>query len=437
MGQLLERSFLKIERADKQLLALSGLDLLFGLHYSDTVFFLRPGLDPEVLKSSLVRTSAQIPLLGAQLVLENGQLMFSTDGLGVLFEREIADIAAPPHDDATFPIAGYDFFCQVPQPSSGGNAPWPMLMVKLTTFADGITAIGIRHNHVIMDGTSFFYFLLTWNQNLLGDTGMALEYSRTALTALGHAPDGLPSANAGIPVRDGQLGRRPEQFFDNTFFTCFLAGADCDRIAALIPESAGVSINQVLNALLFKAFVQASAQPDEAPAFANLPFDIRRIKGMQFPANYFGNAVLLRELASTHGAVRAAGVLELARRFKAVGNPTAADARRDIGFYQQQFERCAFGPNGAYNEFASVLSNGGLYINNMLTLRHQPLDLFDGAALGSGPVLPPQFGIRLAMLIPNARHDILIRMTLEPNHATRFRDLWPELIERTLRDGLA
>lgn len=426
----MEKQLIKPAAIEHQKYPLCGLDLVFGFHYVDVVWFLRKDYDIAVLEPALRKTVDCIPVLAGKIIKEDGRFVLDTDGHGVEISFETAAQPAPDHDEMVFPISGYDFFNAVPQIINTDIAEMPLLTVKVTTFSDGIICVGIRHSHALMDGTASHFFTSMWIDHINGIAPTPLSFSRDVVLALANRESPLPSAQSGIAVSNGQLAAPAPQFFQNRFHTLEI-GTDFERLLNLAKTKFKgiVSINHLMHALLFKAFGLSSKQPDADTAKANLPYDVRFVKGTELPFSFFGNAVLFRCLELSFSELRAIDLLSLAQRFKLLSQSDMAATSQDIGFYQSQYEQESYNKSGVYTNFSPVPGNGGLYINNMLRLLDDPVDTnFGGRLLRADVVLPREFGVRSAILMPSATRRAVLRLALETQQISAFEKSWPELV---------
>jgi transferase family protein len=389
--------------------------------------------DVERLEHSLVQVIEQIPALGGKLIVDEGCILLDTDGLGVLVEYHRSDIETPPHGNEIFPLSGYEFCTPVPDMLNRHASEWPLLTIKITTFADGNHCIGIRHNHALADGGSIVSFLFAWDSALRHGGRFIPEFSREKLLALAASDGSRPSGQSGIACVDGQVIKKPAQFFATELFPIRLAAEDFTALKALAEAAADVSVNDLLNALVFKAY-GASAVALQMMV-ANLPFDLRRIKASKIPPNYFGNSVLLRSFAMPAAELRDCDVMTLARRFAAFNEPNLQVIAQDIAFYQAEYAAGRYNGRGVYAGFTPLVANGGIYINNMIIGSKFRLNL-GGAQIGGGLIVKQPFGLRMVLISSMLHGDVYLQVALEKQQAEGFRRHWREMVAQLLAEQL-
>ena len=125
----------------------------------------------------------------------------------------------------------------------------------------------------------------------------------------------------------------------------------------------------------------------------------------------------------------------ISKCFEKFSKPDLAAVAQDVACYQAEYMAGRYNKYGVYLAIPSVLGNGGIYINNMLALSKMPINFAD-AQIGADHVLPQPFGMRLALLSPNRKIDILNRLALEKEQLVGFIDHWQQMIQQILSDGL-
>ena len=431
----MQSQFLKSIGVEHQKYPLSGLDLVFGFHYVNTVCFLDKDYDISALEPAMQETINRIPVLAGKIIKENGQLVLDTDGAGVQFSYEVADQPAPEHDERIFPLSGYDFFNPIPQAFNVDISELPLLSIKITTFSDGIKCIGISHNHAIMDGASTYAFLCAWTGYMEGVESKPLIFSRDTVTQLADNTARLPSRTSGIAVVNDQVVLAPPTFFQNPFHTIDI-NDEYRHLGELIKARSkhAVSINHLIAALIFKAYGLSSAEDDVRLARLNQSYDIRIIKGAELPANFFGNAVLFRCLEMPFGELRSLSILSLVNKIKEAAQSVLENTPQDIGFYQSQYEQGAYNKAGVFTGFPTIMGNGGLYLNNLVHFLSESEwpGFFGRKQIRGDIVLPQLFGVRTAIVSPNRKSGVLLRLALENYQAPAFEKAWSQLVSEVL-----
>ena len=294
---------LKLAGVEHSKFELCGLDLMFGFHYTDVVIFLDGGFDIARLEPSLFEVLKKIPVLGGRFSKSNEGIVLDTDGPGLQLTFVNSTQKALPFSESFSPITGYDLFNPGPNLANVPLSQWLLMTIRVTTFSDGVHSIGIRYSHAVLDGTSFFTFLMAWSTVLKGFPIGELQYSRQPLLDFAKLAAAVPSEQSGLQLASGQTEIESPQFFTTEFGVIKNSADTYHQLVNLVKEQFRdvISPNDLMHAMVFKAYALSSQEPDEELARANLAFDIRRVKGSNFPFSYFGNAVLLRTLKLSFG----------------------------------------------------------------------------------------------------------------------------------------
>lgn len=432
----MESRFLKPAKIQHQKYPLSGLDLMFGFHYADTVHFLDKDFDTNALESALIETLNLIPVLAGKIVKNGNQLVLDTDGQGVQFTREGIDQDAFKLEDRELLLSSYELFNPVPSLTNTNITEMPLLTIKVTTFNDGIKIIGVRQSHVVMDGSALHLFMQTWASCLTKTAVKPFIFSRDAISDIAPANVELPSPESGISIVDNQLQPVAPKFFPAKLHSIEIPAMDFDRLREHIhAQRQGISINDFMQAMVFKAHGLSSTQDDGETAIANLCYDVRHAAGSKLALNFFGNAVLFRCLKLSFVELRSSELVALAQRIRQLMRPDAETVAQDIGFYQSQYENGNYNKSCVFSNFQSPLWSGGLYINSLLQIPREPI--FDHQ-LRFDMVLPTSFGVRMAMLVPDLSpaRNIVMHVTLEQNQIIPFEKSWSVLFQQALQGSV-
>lgn len=415
---------------------LCGLDFVGGYGYFDGVRFFDRRLDVERLRDAMARTLDRYPMFGGTLLEEHGRVFIDYDGPGVSFALEESDQPCPPFGPGVPQVNQQHLFLRKPtKPDTVG--PWlrpfgkPLLLLKLTRFADGYYALGGTTCHVVGDATMTGNWFADCYRYYCGqESGPTPVFSRDTVTALGDPAANGPSAKSGLSTGEMPTLEALRNLFFETRFACVAVSAQqraaLDSVAA-DTRAAGVNVNDLLHALLLKTFAQVLPESQTELA-ADLAYDIRRIKSFEMPANYCGNTILHRWLKLPRRDVAGMSCIELAGRIRAFGKSDPESARQDIGFLEREYRSGRLSDTGIMTRVQAPLGAGSIIINN-LTASPVTTSTFGGLALWTDIAINEPLPIRMAIMYPDLKSGLAIVLALPREQAEAFPAFWARCFE--------
>lgn len=408
---------------------LTGLDLNAGFCHFDIAHVFSQELDTDRFREAVNRTVGRYPMLGGKLVKENGRLFIDPDGPGVVFSVEESGEAPPKFGPGYFPIDKQDVFHASAPPSLGRVMNAPLTQIKMTRFVDGTCVMGMSFRHFLMDAYSESRLIEDIRRNYFQEPAVSdTAHSRAGIVARGKRGATAPSQSSGAQLLPGQVFDPATAFIQPHPFSVYLTAehrVQCAEIAQAL-KSENVSFNDVLHALIFRAFVNADTRSTEC-VHANMAVDTRWMEGLGVPRNHFGIGVLHRTLSMPRSDALAGNVKDLARRFRDFGVGDPESAAQDIGFYQQQYESGRYNDMGFYTNVLPSLANGGLFINNC-SLIPTLMNEFGGLGRWMETALIEPLNIRFAFAMSDCQGGIPIRMVLSQDEAERFPVSWRDVL---------
>ena len=270
-----------------QSIPLSPIDYVFtgaGSQPITFVFCFPNQMDPQVLKKSLDETLDFFPILRSQLrkISEKDFEYFITeDELSI----EVAESDLPFQESRK--ITEYI----TPVSSIEGK---PLTKIRLTQNPQG-SVLALSLSHALVDGFSYFHFLLSWAAICRGNPIFKPHLDRDAIlsnlcpTSKKITAETIYS-DCGLFYRDEPRDSLTEQ---PDFDRFFISEEEIESHRDQFKREHGVSLsrNDVITALLWKKYIPAWNQESGNPkTYITLPFDFRRVKS-GLPLNYFGCAV--------------------------------------------------------------------------------------------------------------------------------------------------
>jgi hypothetical protein len=423
---------------------LCGLDFVGGYRYYEGLRFFDAGLDPARFREALAKMVNAYPLLGGKLVQDGARLFIDYDGPGILYAEAYVDAPCPAFGPGIPQINQRNLFLPKPtlpaEPMGRREPPFgkPLMLHKLTRFADGRYVLGCTTCHVLCDATAIgasfedcyrFYS----GEPIPGDA----TFSRDALISLGDPDATMPTSKSGLTVGEVTPDSIRLKYFESNYAAFSISAEQRRLLETLVSRARSrgktFSWNDLIHALFHKCFAQALPDSQEEVA-ANLAYDIRRIKGLETPANYCGNAVLHRWLQLPRAEVVAMSITDLAMRFAEFGVPDPLGARQDIGFLQREYLAGRFNEVGLLTHVQPPIGPGSLIINNLSAAKHTQ-QAFGGHALWTDLAINEPLPVRMVIIYPDVGGGMTSLMILSSDQVEPFRAAWERNLQELIRSA--
>jgi hypothetical protein len=410
---------------------LCGLDMT-GCRYFDAVAFFDGSLDVERLRESLTRAVTRYPVLAGTLAREERRLYIDLNGPGVPFHYEEVNVACPPFGPDIAQVNIPQLFAPIaargPQPEDPRPLGKPLVLMKLTRFADGRYALGISTCHMMCDGRGVGRWINDWDRYYSGEEiSDSAEFTRDRIVALADPAAGTPSANSGLLNRTVSAEEIRDRLFDPRYTILPVTLEQRTALVALAANhrGAGLSEHAFLHALLLKSFAHA-CPPTLTHVAAVLPYDLRLIKGLDMPANYCGNATVQRLLRLPRAAVIDAAYLDLAAKMLEVTKPDPASARQDIGFRHGEYVAGRMTDYGTLTNVQLALARDTIMISNMAQASRHMDSPFGGSFVWTDMAINQPLPVRSAWIhaSPSRSPGYRITLILPEEQVTPFLAAW-------------
>jgi hypothetical protein len=423
---------------------LCGLDVVGG-RYLESLATFGPGLDVERLKDALVRSLDLYPFLAGRLVREDKRLFIDFDGPGVQFAYEESEQPCPPWGHGFTQGNVSQLF--LPLPSRDMSAPdrrvqgHPLLFAKLTRFADGHYTLGMSVSHTVCDSTASTRWFTDVSHLYSGEEiTEAPEFSRESVLRVADPATEQPSPASAFTTAPRDRLSSPDWHLAPVYSTFVLTDELRGTLisTAAREHSLAISEHDLLHALVLKSFAYSTLRTMTYISVV-LPYDARRTRDLGIPASYVGNAALLRILNSSRASVIDTSFTDLAARLADIAKPTAADARRDIGFRQHEYAA------GHTDEFCNLtrahvpVGEGTFRLNNMAYRSVQRPALFGSTLLAVDLAIIDRLALCSAWIFGNTGRKDSHRMcvVLRGEQVAPFRAAWEDGITHLVAQSAA
>ena len=266
-------------------------------------------VDPLALKKSLKTTLDYFPILRSQLrKISETDYQFSITDDGCPFEVRESGISFEETREITEYIT--------PVSSIEGK---PLTNIRLTQTPKG-SVLAASLSHALVDGFSYFHFLLSWAGICRGNPIFEPHLDRDVILAdLIHKPETITPetvySDCGLFYGSEQrepLTRHPD--LDRIYISKETIGQHI--LNSKQKHDVSLSKNDVITALLWKKYVPRwNREEGKTKAYVTCPFDFRRVK-TGFPPNYFGCALCFAIASTDMDNLLHAPVEDLARHIR-------------------------------------------------------------------------------------------------------------------------
>jgi shikimate O-hydroxycinnamoyltransferase len=223
----------------------------------------------------------------------------------------------------------------------------PTLQVSVHQFDDGGAILTARIIHSQFDGSSLFGFMMDWSRACLGQPIVGQTFDRDQLIRLGQAQvntAGLATLfKPSLPRFIGMMARlgwraltgiRKEVYrIPASTIAQWQAQARAAQPDAAVPNAARLA----------SAFVMQALSPlwgGQADRSMGMVLDMRYVKGLGLPRDYFGNALCYPEARVSEATLRTGSVVDAARALSPVREQiTAEHVTRELALLEQARQR--------------------------------------------------------------------------------------------------
>lgn len=363
---------------------LTGIDILHGHVCIPLIFVYKKGFDTDVAERGLVEALKHYPLVSGRFKKdEQGQILVDGNDSGVDFRVYRCDGPMPYGEHKPL---GDDIkrFYKPFMPWQVVGKDQPLLQVDIHRYADDGIVMCVCMVHSVFDGSSFFGFMLDWSRACRGlaikppsfDRSVMIKAGQTDIDTRGFGLIYQPPILKGIGIMS-RLGWRALTDMKKEIFRI---PADTvqrwkDQAKASLPESASVNTGKLVTAYVLKTL--SPLMPPGVPRSAGMALDMRYIKGLPLPRDYFGNGLCYAQTCYTEQELARDSLSVLAEKCRPAADQVSAENVSRLLAVAEQYRQKKAIWRLIFQPAIDTLA-GGIVQNNLSLLPIYDIDLGNG-----------------------------------------------------------
>lgn len=277
---------------------LTGIDILHGHVCVPLVFVYKKGFDIELAERGMCQLLQHYPLVTGRIKKDaHGEVYLDADDSGIDFTVYRCDGAMPYGEHKPL---GDDLprFYKRFMPWQVVGKDQPVLQVEIHRYDDGGIVMCVCIAHSVFDGSSFFGFMVNWSRACRGLPIEVPSFDRSVMIKAGQAD--IDTKGFGLifqpPFMQGvgimaRLGWRAVTDMKKEIFRIPAATVQKwkDEARAALPDAASVNTGKLVSSYVLKAL--SPLMPPGVPRSIGMALDMRYVKGLALPRDYFGNGL--------------------------------------------------------------------------------------------------------------------------------------------------
>ncbi len=311
---------------------LTGIDILHGHVCIPLIFVYKKGFDTALAERGLLETLKHYPLVAGRYKKdEQGQVYIDGDDSGVQFRVYRCEGQMPYGDHNPL---GKDIkqFYKSFMPWQVIDKDLPLLQADIHQYEDGGIVMCVYMVHSTFDGTSFFGFMLNWSRACRGlaievpsfDRSVMIQAGQTGIDTRGFDLVYQPRISEGIAAMS-RLGWRAATSVKKEIFRIPAQAIQSwkDQAQAELADASSVNTGKLVTAYVLRAL--SPLMPPGVPRSAGMALDIRYVRGMTLPRNYFGNGLCYAQVHYSEQELAQQSLSVLAEKCKPVPDQVSAE----------------------------------------------------------------------------------------------------------------
>jgi shikimate O-hydroxycinnamoyltransferase len=414
---------------------LTGIDILHGHVGVPAIFVYKKGFDISRAEQALTQTLQHYPLVAGRYKADaQGQVYIDANDAGVDFK--VYQCKGPMPYGEHLPV-GEDIgqFHERIWPWRVVGRDEPLLRANIHQYEDGGIVVCMLLVHSTFDGSSFFGFMANWSRACLGQAIEPFDFDRSVMTQAGQT--GLDTSGFALLFQPtmprfvsimARLGWRALTDMKKEIFLIPAAAIQKwkDQAAAeLGEEAATVNTGKLVTAFVLQTL--SPLMPKGVPRSVGTALDMRFIRRMPLPRNYFGNGLCYAQISYTEQDMAHDSLSRLAVKCKPHPDQTSSQTLYKLLTLTEQYRQKKAIAKLIFQPAVDTLG-GGIVQNNLMLLPIYDVDLGGGT-----PDWYETFAmtIRMMALVPTPRKDGGVHL-----HMAASRAELKALRERLVADGI-
>jgi shikimate O-hydroxycinnamoyltransferase len=414
---------------------LTGIDILHGHVGVPLIFVYKKGFDIAHAERALTETLRHYPQVsGRYRTDEAGQVYNDGQDAGIDFKVYRRPGAMPYGEHQPLGDELSQFHDRI--------LPWrvvgkdePLLRVYIHQYEDGGIVMCVLIVHSTFDGSSFFGFMVNWSRTCMGQPIAPFSFDRDVM---------IKAGQTGMDTTGFDLVYQPTipEYVSTMARLGWRAVTDIKKEIFLIPTQAvqrwkdqaeaelGAEAGAVNTGKLVSAYVLQTLSPlmpHGVPRSVGMALDMRFIKGLPLPRNYFGNGLCYAQACYSEQQLASQSLARLALQCKPDADQISALTLSKLLTVTEQYRqnkaiwKLIFKP--------AIATLGGGIVQNNLSL----LPIYDVDLGGGTPDWYETFAmtIRMMALVSTPQKDGGVHL-----HMAASRAELKALRERLVADGI-
>lgn len=302
---------------------LTGIDILHGHVCVPLIFVYKKGFDLDLAERGLRETLKHYPLVAGRYQKDaQGQVYSDGQDHGIDFRLHRCE-GPMPYGEHQPLGADLKHFYKAFMPWQVVGKDMPLIQVDINQFEDGGIVMAVCIVHSSFDGFSFFGFMLNWSKACRGlpleipsfDRSVVIKAGQTGLDTTGFDLVRQPGILDGVTLMSKLGWRAATDMHKQIFrFPAQVIQAWKDQAVAELPDAKGVNAGKLVTAYVLRAL--SPLMPPGAARRVGMALDMRYVRGLSLPRDYFGNGLCYAQAHYTEQELAQQSLSVLADRCK-------------------------------------------------------------------------------------------------------------------------
>lgn len=362
---------------------LTGIDVLHGHVCVPLIFVYKKGFDLALAEQGLRETLKHYPQVSGRYK-KDGEGQVYSDGQDHGIDLRVHRCeGAMPYGEHQPLLKDLKHFHKPFMPWQVVGKDQPLIQVDINCFDDGGIVMAVCIVHSTFDGSSFFGFMVNWSRACRGlplevpsfDRSVMVKAGQTGVDTTGFELLRQPSILDGV-VAMSRLGWRALGIRKEIFrIPASTIDAWKAQAQAELPDAKGVNAGKLVTAYVLRAL--SPLMPAGAPRRAGMALDMRYVRGLSLPRDYFGNGLCYAQAHYTADELAREKLSVLAERCKPPAEEVSAETVTKLLTVAEQHRQKKSIWRLIFKPAVDTLA-GGIVQNNLSLLPIYDVDLGNG-----------------------------------------------------------